>query len=199
MTGVKAVALDFESTGVVPELPNEPWQIAIAPIVDGGVGSGLFDSLLRVGPRPFNPHAPGRHALLREQIATAPTLHELWPQVLARLAGAFIVAHNAGTERSILAAAAPLHAFGPWIDTLPLARAAWPGLPSYELERLTEVFGLTPDIARLCPGRGPHDALYDAVACGALLLHLLRQPGWETLSAEELAEMSRGGSLRGLQ
>ena len=58
---------------------------------------------------------------------------------------------------------------------------------------------MTPGIANLCPGRGPHDALYDAVACGALLLHLLRQPGWETLSAEELAEMSRGGSLRGLQ
>lgn len=42
-----------------------------------------------------------------------------------------------------------------------------------------------------CPGCVPHDALYDAVACALLLLHLLRQPGWETLSAEELAEISR--------
>ena len=191
MTGFEAVALDFESTGSVPGLPNQPWQIGIAPIADGEVGAGLFDSLLRVGPRPFNPHAPGRHALLRTEIASAPTLHELWPQVMARLAGTCIVAHNAGTERSLLAAAAPLHAFGPWIDTLPLARAAWPGLPSYELERLTEGFGLAPGIARLCPGRAPHDALYDAVACAVLLLHLLRQPGWETLTAEELAEMSR--------
>lgn len=192
MAGLRAVALDFESTGVVPGLPNEPWQIGIAPIVDGAVGPGLFDSLLRVGPRPFNRHAPGRHVLLRAAIDDAPTLHELWPQVASRLTGTCIVAHNAGTERSILAATAPLHAFGPWIDTLPLARAAWPGLPSYELERLTEIFGLKPGVNRLCPGRAPHDALYDAVACAALLQHLLRQPGWETLTAEELAEMSRG-------
>ncbi|MGI5869493.1 MAG: exonuclease domain-containing protein [Kiritimatiellia bacterium] len=190
MTRLRAVALDFESTGSVPGLSNEPWQIGIAPIVDGEIGGGFFESLLRVGPRPFNPHAPGRHALLRAEIAAAPTLHDLWPQVMAQLAGTFIVAHNAGTERSLLAAVAPLHVFGPWIDTLTLARAAWPGLPSYELERLTECFGLVPGIVGLCPGRAPHDALYDAVACAALLLHILRQPGWETVTAEELAEMS---------
>ena len=190
MTGFEAVALDFESTGVVAGHPNEPWQIGIAPIVGGRVGEGLYESLLRVGARPFNPHAPGRHALLRDQIAAAPSLHELWPRIMPRLSGRCLVAHNAGTERSLLAAAAPLHVFGPWIDTLPLARAAWPGLPSYELERLVAIFGLADGVAGLCPGRAPHDALYDAVACGALLLHLLRQPGWETLTATELAAMS---------
>ena len=46
---------------------------------------------------------------------------------------------------------------------------------------------LAPALERLCPGRAPHDALYDAFACALLLLKLLSFPGWSSLRAEELA------------
>lgn len=172
LAGATLTAIDFETTGSVPGWPNEPWQIGLyeftlpaSPNPDG-----LFTSLLRVAPdRPFNRYAPGRHALLRHEIAAAPSLPELWEELAPRLRGRPLVAHNAGTERTILRAAAPLDRLGPWIDTLSLARTILPGRTSYALEDLAPSLGLAPTIAALAPSLAPHDALYDAVACGELL------------------------------
>lgn len=187
-------AIDFETTGVVPGLPNEPWQVGVVSVPAGavrgpsfGVRHSSFDSLLRVAPdRPFNKWAPGRHARLRAELAAAPALPDLWPRLAPMLAGP-VVAHNVGTERTMLQAAAPLHVPGPWIDTLALARRAWPAAPSHALEDLVPALGLRPRLEALLPGREPHDALYDAFACALLLLHLLGQPGWGSLSPAELA------------
>lgn len=181
-------AVDFETTGAVPGFPNEPWQVgAVSFPADVGAAPDAFESLLRIDPaRPFNRYAPGRHAKLRTQLAAAPALPALWPALAPLLAGP-VAAHNAGVERSVLAAAAPLHVPGPWIDTLALARAAWPGAPSHALEDLVPALGLLPRLQALAPGLAPHDALYDALACGLLLRHLLAQPGWSNLSPAELA------------
>ena len=188
-------AIDFETTGAVPGFPNEPWQVGVLSVepdaaAPGGFRAEPFESLLRVdAARPFNRYAPGRHAKLRAELAAAPAPAALWPALAPRLAGP-VAAHNAGVERSVLAAAAPLHAPGPWIDTLALARAAWPGARSHALEDLVPALGLEEKVRALAPGRGPHDALYDAAACAALLLHLLSQPGWKTLSPADLARLA---------
>lgn len=186
MIPFNAVAIDFETTGAVPSYRNEPWQIGLAPISQGEIGGGLFDSLINVGDRPFNKYAPGRHAQLRAKIAIAPTMQTLWRVIAPQLAGAVLVAHNIGTERSVLSAASPLHVLGPWVDTLVLSRAAWPKLSSYALEDLVALFGLGVAVSSRCPGRAAHDALYDAVACATLLLHLLKQPGWDGLGIVDL-------------
>ena len=203
-------AIDFETTGAVPGFPNEPWQVGVVsvpaddPIVRHPspvtrhsppvtrhsslvTRHSSFESLLRVSPdRPFNKWAPGRHARIRAELAEAPALPDLWPELAPRLVGP-VVAHNAGTERSLLQASAPLHVPGPWIDTLALARRAWPAAPSHALEDLVPALGLLPRLQALLPGREPHDALYDAAACALLLLHVLAQPGWGSLSPAELA------------
>ncbi len=184
-----AVAIDFETTGAVPGYRNEPWQIGLTPIINGEIGGELFDSLINVGLRPFNHYAPGRHAQLRSKIAVAPTMQALWCVIAPKLAGTVLVAHNIGTERSVLATASPLHVLGPWVDTLVLSRAAWPGLPSYALEDLVAIFGLGDAVSLRCPGRAAHDALYDAVACAMLLLHLLMQPGWDGLDISDLVAL----------
>ncbi len=182
--------LDYEGTGAVRGFSNEPWQLGMVALKGGWVDAGsLFESLLRVDiNRPFNPHAPGRHALLRDRIAQAPTPLELWPRIRERL-GLPLAAHNASTEKGFLRAMAPMHRCGPWIDTLKLARRAWPGCGSYALEDLVATLGLAPRIEALCPGRAAHDALYDAVACAALLERLLQQPGWGGLTVGELAHL----------
>jgi DNA polymerase III epsilon subunit-like protein len=176
-------AIDFETTGAVPGLPNEPWQVGVVSVpADAAIRHSAFsiqhsafESLLRVSPdRPFN------------RWAAAPALADLWPALAPRLAGP-VVAHNVGTERSLLQASAPLHVPGPWIDTLALARRAWPAAPSHALEDLVPALGLRPRLEALLPGREPHDALYDALACALLLLHVLAQPGWRGLSPAELA------------
>ena len=181
--------LDFESTGSLRGFANEPWQVGMVSLIKGRVNpDSLFESLLYVdSSRPFNPHAPGRHARRRDEIASAPTPQELWPSIMNRLTRFPLCAHNAATEKKILRAMAPMHRFGPWIDTLRIARKVWPGCPSYALEDVIAVLGLIPRVMALCPGREAHDALYDAVASACILEHLLEQPDWNHVAVAELA------------
>lgn len=181
------VALDFETTGSVRGFPVEPWQIGMVRMRSGRVSDESFESLLRIGDRPFNPHAPGRHALLRDRLAQAPAPAEQWPEWASWLMGAPLVAHNAGTERTLMRRLAPLHRLGPWIDTLVLVRQAYPGLASNALEDVVAALGLSTRVASLCPGREAHDALYDAFACAVVLEHFLALPGWERVTVEALA------------
>lgn len=168
--------------------PVEPWQVGIVRLRAGAVcADERFESLLRVGDRPFNPHAPGRHALMREQLTVAPQPGDLWPELAEWVVGVPLVAHNIGTERSVLARLAPLHRFGPWVDTLALVRRAYPSLASKALDEVTTALGLLPRIEALCPGRGAHDALFDAIACAVLFEHLLALPEWEHVTVDALA------------
>lgn len=186
---IALTALDFETTGHVSDFPNEPWQIGLVELQGGRIASETaFDSWMRVGPRPFNRFAPGRHAQVRRELAVAPAPAELWPALLARLGGRVVVAHNAATERTQLQQIAPMHRIGPWVDTLRLARLVYPELPSHALDDLLEVLRLSERVRTLCPGREPHDALYDAIGCGVLMEHFLALPGWEAVTAQDLIE-----------
>jgi DNA polymerase-3 subunit epsilon len=188
-TDAQLVALDFETTGVVDDLPSVPWQIGMVFVAGGKVADAYrYSRLLNPGQRPFNPYAPGRHAVLRDELAAAPELPELWPDLSTWLGGRAIIAHNVATERTVLADAFPLHGFGPWIDTLTLARLAYPGLDSYKLEELVPALGLDARLAGLCPDLAPHDALYDAMAAALVFEHLLEQPGWENATIGDLAQ-----------
>jgi len=183
--------IDFETTGAVAGWPVEPWQVGMVVVRGGRVTpSERFDAWLRVAPeRPFNPRAPGRHAQLRAELARAATLSERWPELVPWLLGRPLVAHNIGTEPTLLGRAAPLHRPGPWIDTLRLTRKAWPGLASASLDVVVGALGLKPRLEELCPGRSPHDALYDAISCGLLLEHLLALKGWETVTVRALVDL----------
>lgn len=170
--------IDFETTGTVKGYPNEPWQLGLVRIEDGVVlPESKWETLFRVGDRPFSPRAVGRYAEIREELARAPTPMELWPEIVSRLAGRPLMAHNCSTERTVLAKMAPMTAFGPWVDTLAYARARYPRLPSYALGDLVEVFGLQEEVDRLCPGRIWHDALYDACACAVLAVRFMNGIG----------------------
>lgn len=180
--------LDFETTGSVPGWPVEPWQLGMTTIRGGKVVAEKSDEcFFRIAPeRPFNPLAPGRHAKLRDMLAHAPSPAEQWPLLLPWLAGKTLVAHNIGTERSLLRKMAPLHRFERWVDTLQLVRWAYPSLPSKALDEVVEALGLAGRVRELCTGRKAHDALYDAFACAVLLEHLLALPGWECVAVDNL-------------
>ena len=180
--------VDFETTGTVPGFSVEPWQIGIVRVRAGRVcGDEAFEALVRIGDRPFNPRAPGRHAQLRDRLAAAPAAGDQWPEWALWLTGVPLVAHNAGTERTVLTRLAPLHRLGPWVDTLTLVRRAYPALVSKALEEVAGALGLSERVRSLCPGREAHDALYDAFACAVLLEHLLQLPGWERVTVAALA------------
>ncbi|MBU0677510.1 MAG: 3'-5' exonuclease [Verrucomicrobia bacterium] len=185
---IELVAIDFETTGTVGNLPSEPWQIGMVRITEGRIDStSVFESLLRVGDRPFNPNAPGIHHQLKDQLAAAPSLQELWPQLRGWWYGHPLVAHNISTEKTIITKAAPLHVPGPWIDTLKLARIAYPARKTHSLTDLLDDLELQERTVSLCPGRLPHDALFDAIGCAVLLEHLLSLEGWAAARIEDLA------------
>ena len=139
-------AIDFETTGYENGATNEPWQLGVAIVRDGRI----------VETREFffrTAETPDRD-----------TLMDQWADWQSLLAGRRLVAHNIATERTILTRVAPLTKWGPWTDTLKLAKARYPKLPSYALGDLCAMFGLVPQL----DGRTWHDGLYDAIACANL-------------------------------
>ena len=139
-------AIDFETTGYENGGTNEPWQLGIALVRDGVLVEThefFFGTAM----------TPDYEPMMAQW--------ELWQPYLT---GRRLVAHNIATERTILTRVAPLTKWGPWTDTMRLAKAKYPKLPSYALGDLCEMFGLVPQLE----GRTWHDGLYDAVACANL-------------------------------
>lgn len=164
-------AIDFESAGAERGATDSPVQVGLAEwSLTGGHGAN-FVSYLHTARR-VHWSARKVHGIGPEQLAGAPTLLSLWPELKSRLAGAAVVAHGKGTEKRFLRAF-PGHGFGPWIDTLLLARAAWPELADHSLGALCDACGLTPAVCAIVPEKSWHDALFDAVASLVLLEHLI--------------------------
>jgi DNA polymerase-3 subunit epsilon len=182
-------AIDFEGTGAVKGWPDEPWQVGLVALHDGRIAPETqFESLLRIGERPFNRYAPGRHAEQRDRMREAPALQELWPTLAPRLENGILTAHNTATERRYLSTAFPLHPPTIALDTLKIARLVYPGLREYALDALLARLQLTDRVRLLVPDREPHDALYDAIGCAALLEHIFTLSGWRDVTLETLVK-----------
>lgn len=179
-------AIDFESTGSAPGQTDEPVQIGIA-VMTGNSGSpqDCFRSYVRPAGR-LTRTATAVHRITNRELEGAPLLPSLWPEIKARLAGAVVVAHGAGTERRFLRAF-PMHGFGSWVDTLALARALMPDLPDHSLAAVVSAAGLEHELRAACPEFGWHDALFDAVACLVVLRHFIAHYGMENLVVGQLA------------
>ena len=187
-------AIDFETTGAVQGYPVEPWQIGVVRVTGGS--AVCWETLLRVGPRPFHPRAPGRHEALRTEIAAAPDLRDCVPDLRRYCGGVPLVAHNAATEKKCLRESVPMEKLGPYIDTLKLSRAIWPDLPSHALGDVLAALGLTGAVSELVPGRGAHDALYDAAGSAVILRHILGLPELADCSPEVLFHPDQAGYYR---
>jgi len=169
-------ALDFESAGDAPGLTDAPVQAGIAEMGGAEIVATSFYRTYINPQRPVTWAAQRVHGITTEQLTSAQDMTALWPEFRARLAGRVVVAHGAGTEKRFLRAF-PMHGFGPWLDTLTLARRVWPGLPEYSLEALTAAHGFRSELDALCPGLTFHDALYDAVGSLLVLRALINGAG----------------------
>lgn len=145
-------AIDFETTD-----DGEPWQLGIAIVREGKIAE-TREFFFDVEGAPERAHEP-------DALGTLQSSFETWSPLLL---GVRLVAHNIACERTILIRTAPLTPWGPWTDTLRLAKARYPRLPAYSLGELCGMFGIVPDVE----GRTWHDGLYDAVACAKLAMFL---------------------------
>lgn len=112
------------------------------------------------------------HGLGWEDVRDAPTFAELWPTLRAWLAdAAFVAAHNAAFDRSVLHACCARYGLRPprtrFICTVHLARTQWAVRPT----KLPDVCG------RLGIPLRHHDAGADAVACARIVL-AAQAVGW---------------------
>ncbi len=164
-------AIDFESAGAERGKTDVPVQIGMATWTRTAGHADHFTSFIHTD-RPITWAAQQVHGISSADLADAPQLMLLWPEVKKRLSNNIVIAHGHGTEKRYLRAF-PAHGFGPWIDTLHLARAAWPELPSHALGDLCTHLQLTKKINQLVPNKKWHDALYDATASLVLLEHLI--------------------------
>ena len=144
------VAIDFETTSYADGERNEPWQLGAAVVRDMEVVETREWFFGTAQTPDYEP------------------IMDQWDSLYPFLAGRRLVAHNIACEKTILTRLAPLTNWGPWVDTLRLAKARYPRLPSYRLGDLCEMFGCVPEIE----GRTWHDGLFDAVACANLAMHL---------------------------
>lgn len=181
------VAIDFETTGVCSGFSEEAWQIGLAVVEEGKYNPNYaYNRFLRIAPnRPFNPYVPGKHATIRELLSEADSLSELWTELAPWLENRPLLSHNAQVEQKVLAQAFPMHQFGPWVDTLAMARESFPLTKSHKLSDLIPALGLLSRLQKLCPNEQPHDAWYDAIACGVLFEYLLTLPMWRDRPLQE--------------
>jgi DNA polymerase-3 subunit epsilon len=179
-------AIDFESAGAARGGTDTPVQVGMAVWSLAGGHRDAFVSYIHTD-QPILWSAQKVHGITPADLRGAPPLSALWPEFQARLAGAAVVAHGKGTEKRFLRAF-PGHGFGPWIDTLWLARAAWPELPDHSLSALCDHLGLTAAVRTLVPSRSWHDALFDAVASLVLLEQLC---GSHTIAAAPVEALAR--------
>jgi len=171
------LVVDVEGNGTTPP---DLVEVAALPIVNGAPDTTTAGSWLIRPPRPVTPFAAQVHGLTNERLATCPTWDEVAEQVRERLGTSWIAAHNAHVDYRALTAHLPGWQPAGVIDTLRLARATVPGLPSYRLDALIDHFA--PDLTHVPDQR--HRARYDAYATALLLLAMAeRYPSWNQLAA----------------
>lgn len=165
-------AIDFESAGAAPGETDLPIQVGMlcAPSLFAPVE--LFTTYLACE-RPVRWSASRLHGITTADLKGAPTMLSLWLTFRHFLAGRVVVGHNPSTERRFLRVF-PAHGFGPWLDTLALARHCIPTLRDLTLSSVCEALGVVSAVDQLVPGKTWHHALYDAAASLEVLRAVVR-------------------------
>ena len=176
---VSWVVVDVEGNG---QRPPDLVEAACLPI-DGGV-PGRVQSWLVRPPRPITGPVRRIHGIRNADVATAPTTAEVAEQILGQLAGRVVVGHHVHVDLAVLGRELRGWSAPAVLDTLRLAKAVWPGRPSYSLDNLpsptphrqllapstTETASARTDLPPTRHGR--HRAGYDVALTAGLFLAL---------------------------
>jgi DNA polymerase III epsilon subunit-like protein len=120
----------------------------------------------------IRPAATRIHGLTDDDVVDSPSMEDIADDILQWIENTPIVGHNVRVEVDILSRSIPDWSPQVAIDTLKLAKALKPGLPSYGLANLGIELGLA-DKAAQRSGQGHHSALYDATLTALILIDLL--------------------------
>jgi DNA polymerase-3 subunit epsilon len=165
---MRFIAFDLETTGTVPGVDTIV-EIGAVRFVNGlpeSVFATLVDPL-----RPIPPGASAVNGISDEMVKGKPVIESLLAPFAEFCGDDPLVAHNAPFDTQFLIAEikkfetpAPR---GIVLDTLPIARKVFPGLPNYRLGTLVQNLKI--------PTSDFHRAEEDATYCGKLFLELLKR------------------------
>lgn len=153
-------AIDFESAGAAPGETDQPVQVGIVRVDSLFGAEERFTTYISCD-HPICWSASKVHGITSADLKDAPRMLDLWGDFRRLLGGCVVVGHNPSTEQRFLSVF-PVHGFGPWLDTLALARHCIPGLRDYSLGAVCAALCVENAVARLVPGHSWHHALFDA-------------------------------------
>ncbi|UTR14662.1 ATP-dependent DNA helicase DinG [Salipaludibacillus sp. LMS25] len=160
------VVLDVETTGVSFSKGDRIIQLAYS-VVENGEITDNYATYLNPN-RTIPPFIKTLTNITDEHVTHAPTFATIAPVLLQALEGAYFVAHNVEFDLNFIndelihAGYTPFQ--GPLLDTVELARIAFPTEDSFRLSELSERFNMTHTT--------PHRADSDATATALLLMEI---------------------------
>lgn len=188
---MKFIAFDLETTGVKP---SENMIVEVGAVLfDGGRAVKGFGTLVDPG-IPIPPDASAVNGISDGMVRGQPRIADVLGDFTDFCGDLPLVAHNAPFDFKFLLEDIKLHRStapgGIVLDTLPLARKIFPGLPNYKLGTLVRHFSF--------PSGTFHRAEEDSSYCGLLFARILRtlEMRGEPCSPADLARMTGKPELR---
>lgn len=164
---MKFVAFDLETTGIKPK---EDMIVEIGAVLfDGTKPIKGYGTLIDPGV-PIPPDASAVNGITDDMVRGMPRIAEVLEDFACFCGDLPLVAHNAPFDFKFLLEDVNLHRApaptGVVLDTLPLVRRIFPGLPNYKLGTLVRHFGF--------PGGTFHRAEEDSAYCGMLFAKIVQ-------------------------
>ncbi len=163
--GKNYCAIDFETAC---HSRASACAIGAARIRHGGVSESFYSLIKPPAGMEILPFFTSIHGIGNDQVSSAPTFRELWPELKAFLGDDTLIAHNASFDRGVLDAVMAyydLREKRPAFEcTVTIARNRWPKLPNHKLNTLCDYLGIELDHP---------EALSDAVACARIFVAAL--------------------------
>lgn len=166
------VMLDFETTGLSPDMGDRITEVAALRIVGGEV-TERYVSLVNCGVR-VPSFITALTGITQQMVDGAPPAHQVVPELIDFIGGDVLSAHNASFDEKFLKAEGArlgrtTQHMG-LVCSLKLSRRLFPGLVSYKLGQLSSQLGI--------PFAGTaHRAEADAQVAADVLLHAARHLG----------------------
>ncbi len=165
---MRFIAFDLETTGTVPGVDQ---IVEIGAVrFDNGVVDGVFATLIN----PFKSIPPGATAvngITDQMVQGKPRIEEILSSFAEFCEDLVLVAHNAPFDCQFLTSDIKKHESmaprGLILDTLPISRKVFPGMPNYKLGTLVQHLKI--------PTTGFHRAEEDATYCGQVFLELVKR------------------------
>jgi DNA polymerase-3 subunit epsilon len=166
------VMLDFETTGLSPDMGDRITEVAALRIVDGKVVE-RYVSLINCNVR-IPSFITGLTGITQAMVDGAPPVSKVVPELLDFIGGDTLSAHNASFDDKFLRAEAARLGLTPGyqslVCSLKLSRRVFPNLASYKLGNLSGQLGIRFASAA-------HRAESDAEVAAQVLIHIGKHIG----------------------